>query len=57
MAVDEAPIEARDSALADARPDMIWISGGTFRTGSDQHYLEEAEVTIPANHKSVYREG
>src|SRR5262245_30423259 len=22
-------------------PDMIWIPGGTFRMGSDQHYPEE----------------
>ena len=25
-------------------PDMVWIPGGTFRMGSDQHYPEEAPV-------------
>ena len=24
--------------------DMIWIPGGTFRMGSDEHYPEEAPV-------------
>ena len=33
-----AVVEAR----TDARPDMIWISGGTFRMGSNHHYPEEA---------------
>jgi sulfatase modifying factor 1 len=27
-----------------ARPNMIWIPGGTFRMGSDKHYSEEAPV-------------
>ena len=27
-----------------APPNMIWIPGGTFRMGSDQHYPEEAPV-------------
>ena len=29
--------------------DMVWISGGTFRMGSDRHYPEEApahQVTV-----------
>ena len=25
-------------------PDMVWIPGGTFRMGSDEHYAEEAPV-------------
>jgi formylglycine-generating enzyme required for sulfatase activity len=25
-------------------PNMVWIPGGTFRMGSDQHYPEEAPV-------------
>jgi formylglycine-generating enzyme len=25
-----------------ARPNMIWIPGGTFRMGSERHYPEEA---------------
>ena len=25
-------------------PDMVWISGGTFRMGSNDHYPEEAPV-------------
>ena len=24
--------------------DMVWVSGGTFRMGSDRHYAEEAPV-------------
>ena len=27
---------------ADAKTDMVWIPGGTFRMGSDHHYPEEA---------------
>jgi sulfatase modifying factor 1 len=33
----------------DLRSDMVWIAGGTFRMGSDQHYPEEApahQVTV-----------
>jgi formylglycine-generating enzyme required for sulfatase activity len=26
------------------RSDMVWISGGTFRMGSDRHYAEEAPI-------------
>ena len=25
-------------------PDMIWVPGGTFRMGSDKHYMEERPV-------------
>jgi len=25
-------------------PDMLWIPGGTFRMGSDEHYVEEKPV-------------
>lgn len=28
-------------ACGNAQRDMVWISGGTFRMGSDQHYPEE----------------
>jgi len=40
-----------ERALVDARTrsDMVWIPGGTFRMGSDQHYPEEQpahEVTV-----------
>jgi formylglycine-generating enzyme required for sulfatase activity len=28
--------------MAEARPDIVWIAGGTFRMGSDRHYPEEA---------------
>src|SRR6202046_2641117 len=39
----------RIEAEADSASDMIWIAGGTFRMGSDQHYPEEA----PAHRVSV----
>src|SRR4051812_15395885 len=29
-------------ASAEARRDMVWVPGGTFRMGSDSHYPEEA---------------
>ena len=39
----EANVGAVDAA-AEARRDMVWIPGGTFRMGSDSHYPEEAPV-------------
>src|SRR6201996_3979468 len=35
---------ATRASLSDGpgRPGMIWIPGGTFRMGSDEHYPEEA---------------
>ena len=35
--------------VANQRPDMVWLPGGTFRMGSDRHYPEEA----PAHHVAV----
>jgi sulfatase modifying factor 1 len=43
-------VVVRDVQLADGSvrpkqdPEMVWIPGGTFRMGSDQHYPEEAPV-------------
>src|SRR5262249_56877648 len=35
--------EVKDQPPAGSRPDnMVWIPGGTFRMGSDNHYPEEA---------------
>ena len=35
-------------------PGMVWVAGGTFLMGSDQHYPEEAPArpanTVPARH-------
>lgn len=45
-AVADAQPAAPDSPPA---PDMVWIPGGTFRMGSDDHYPEEA----PAHHVGV----
>jgi sulfatase modifying factor 1 len=28
--------------------DMVWIEGGTFRMGSNDHYPEEAPVDAPS---------
>lgn len=39
-----ASIELPPSRERIARDDMGWISGGTFRMGSDKHYREEAPV-------------
>jgi formylglycine-generating enzyme len=33
-----------DRAVTKARPDMVLLSGGTFRMGSDRHYPEEAPI-------------
>ena len=33
-----------ESRKPEAAKDMIFIPGGTFRMGSDQHYREEAPV-------------
>ena len=33
-----------ESMHAPPEPDMIWIPGGTFRMGSNDHYREEAPV-------------
>ena len=33
---------AREKPVEPPYPDMVWIPGGTFRMGSDQHYPEEA---------------
>ena len=35
---------AREKPVEPPFPDMVWIPGGTFRMGSDQHYAEEAPV-------------
>jgi sulfatase modifying factor 1 len=41
----KAPAQARSSAAEVSRQaDMVWIPGGTFRMGSDDHYPEEAPV-------------
>jgi len=42
-------IERRPAAVAAPSPDMIWVPGGTFRMGSDNHYPEEA----PAHNVTV----
>src|SRR5215212_352028 len=39
----------RDAAPVVTETDMVWIPGGTFRMGSDDHYPEEA----PAHAVSV----
>ena len=39
----ERPTDALTREAA-ASPDMVWLSGGTFRMGSDTHYPEEAPV-------------
>jgi formylglycine-generating enzyme required for sulfatase activity len=44
---DPVPLPAQDASVegrTEARPDMVWIPGGTFRMGSDRHYPEEAPV-------------
>ncbi len=40
---------AFESDPAPAPQDLVWIPGGTFRMGSDHHYVEEA----PAHHVTV----
>src|SRR6187200_1524430 len=38
--VDREP-DAGLTELVPPFPDMVWIPGGTFRMGSDKHYMEE----------------
>jgi len=40
----DRPDIARRVSDAPDHPNMIWIGGGTFRMGSDNHYAEEAPV-------------
>ena len=42
--VDLAPTLPHPAQLPRMPPDMIWVSGGTYRAGSDHHYPEEAPV-------------
>ena len=42
--LDSKPAASHDRPQDEARDGMIWIPGGTFRMGSDQHYPEEAPV-------------
>lgn len=43
MTLLQADIEQRDRQRDDGRADdMVWLSGGTFRMGSNDHYPEEA---------------
>src|SRR5690349_19189952 len=34
----------KDTRSRSGHQDMVWLPGGTFRMGSDQHYSEEAPV-------------
>ena len=53
--------EGLESSVHDHRPDadMIRIPGGTFRMGSDRHYLEEAPAhrvtAVSYTHLDVYK--
>src|SRR5215216_6152066 len=38
------PALRKNARSEPGRQDMIWLPGGTFRMGSDQHYPEEAPV-------------
>jgi formylglycine-generating enzyme required for sulfatase activity len=42
--VEPVPAERRAPPGDPPRPDMVWIPGGTFRMGSEQHYPEERPV-------------
>src|SRR6201988_1734681 len=45
MTKPDAPTMFRPESAGSKSPDhadMVWIAGGTFRMGSDRHYLEEA---------------
>src|SRR5216684_3785716 len=45
MTLLRADIERNDPPSEDSRTgDMVWIPGGTFRMGSNDHYPEEAPV-------------
>ncbi|MBX9647980.1 MAG: formylglycine-generating enzyme family protein [Xanthobacteraceae bacterium] len=51
MSQEDLPIQRSVSARGENHLDMVLISGGTFRMGSDQHYPEEApahRVTVDA---------
>ena len=44
MAGTETKINPADPPGQPPHPDMVWIPGGTFRMGSNDHYQEEAPV-------------
>src|SRR6516225_10270418 len=39
-----SPVEIHGQHLGDLAKEMVWIPGGTFRMGSNDHYAEEAPV-------------
>src|SRR4051812_27680770 len=39
-----ADAQGREQECKSPRPGMVFVSGGTFRMGSDRHYPEEAPV-------------
>src|SRR6187200_191848 len=44
MCSSQATVTEVPPQTALERPGMIWIAGGTFRMGSDVHYVEERPV-------------
>src|SRR5262245_35696690 len=50
------PLIEAGTGIAPPRPEMVWVAGGTFRMGSDEHYPAAAPVhRVPVDGVSIDR--
>jgi hypothetical protein len=51
--MDMATIEYEELSTTEAHSGAVFVSGGTFRMGSDKHYPEEAPPKTPARNQPL----